>query len=109
MRIVSINPFRLSVQVISISCTPRAFKSVRTPIQKEELSNLPPHNQEPPSSRSVSVRHKVNGLVYDLTVIPYLEDDTVHPDNKVNRIKGAVLSLHGSLIDFVVMIGMADV
>ena len=43
VRMVSVNPFRLSVQVISISCTPRAFKSVRTPIQKEELSDLPTH------------------------------------------------------------------
>ena len=33
----------MSVQVIRMSCTPRAFKSVRTPIQKEELSDLPTH------------------------------------------------------------------
>ena len=31
---------------------------------------------------------KINGLIYDLAVIPYLKDDTVHPDNKENRIKG---------------------
>ena len=42
-RMMSVNPFRLSVQVISMSCTPRAFKSVRTPIQNEELSDFPTH------------------------------------------------------------------
>ena len=36
---------------------------------------------------------KVNGLVYDLAVIPYLEDNTVHPDYQANRIKGTVLPL----------------
>lgn len=44
---------------------------------------------------------KINGLIYDLTVIPYLEDNAVHPDYQVNRIKGAILPLLGSLIDFV--------
>ena len=36
-----------------------------------------------------------------LAVIPYLEDNTVHPDYQVNRIKGTVLPLLGSLIDLV--------
>ena len=41
---------------------------------------------------------KVNGLIYDLAVIPYLEDDTVHPDYQINRIQWAVLPLLGGLI-----------
>ena len=95
---VSVNPFRLSVQVISISCTLRAFKSVRTLIQKEEL-NL--HVKDFFQTVLFQSDTKVNGLVYDFAVIPYLENDTVHPDNEINRIKRTVLLLQGSLIDFV--------
>src|SRR5690606_16792373 len=40
---VWVNPFRLSVAVIRMSSTPRAFRSVSTPIQKLELSFLPSH------------------------------------------------------------------
>ena len=97
---VSVNPFRLSVQVISISCIPRAFKSVRTPIQKEELSDLP--TRMPRTSFKPFVLFqtdaKVNGLIYDLAVIPYFKDNAVHPDYQVNRIKGTVLPLLGGLV-----------
>ena len=41
--IVSVNPLRLSVTVMSISSTPLALRSVSTLIQQEELSLLPIH------------------------------------------------------------------
>ena len=91
---VSVNPFRLLVQVISISCTPRAFKSVRTPICR-------PTCQELPSGRLFQTDTKINGLVYNLAVISYLEDDTVHPHYQTNRIKWAVLPVLGGLVYFV--------
>jgi hypothetical protein len=40
---VSVKPFKLSVTVMNMSSTPRAFMSVKTPSQNEELSDLPAH------------------------------------------------------------------
>src|SRR5690606_11446655 len=48
-RIVLVKPLRLSVAVIKISSTPRAFKSVKTFIQKLELSFFPSHIPRLPS------------------------------------------------------------
>ena len=86
---VSVNPFRLSVQVINISCTPRAFKSVRTPIQKERTFRFTdPHAKDFFQTVLFQSDTKVNGLVYDLSDIPYFKNDAVHPYYRINRIKG---------------------
>lgn len=34
----------------------------------------------------------INGLVHDLTIIPYLENDAVHPDYQINGIQRMVRS-----------------
>ena len=39
---VSVNPFRLSVQVMRISCTPRPFRSVRHPSGKRSYQSCRP-------------------------------------------------------------------
>ena len=41
---------------------------------------------------------KIDGLVYNPAVIPYLDDNTVHPDYHINRIQRSVLPLLGSLV-----------
>ena len=35
--------------------------------------------------------HQIDGLTLNLTVLTYLNYDTIHPDNKVNRIKRSLL------------------
>ena len=52
---------------------------------------------------------KIDGLVYDLPVIPYLEDDTVHPDYQINRVQRTVLPFLGRWFTLFVMMEMADV
>ena len=81
---VSVNPFRLSVAVISISLVPLDFISVRTLIQKAADSFLP--NQSPNTSffHPCEADCYVYCLVDHLGVLPYLEDDYIHPNNKIN-------------------------
>ena len=51
-----------------------------------------------PSGRSVSSDTKINGLVDDLAVVPYLKDKTIHPDNKIDLVQRPVLPFLGCMV-----------
>ena len=85
-------------KIINIFCTPRAFKSVITPIYKKNFPICHPHAKTLLHAILFQTDTKIDYFIYDFVVIPHLEDDVVHPNYQVNRIKGAVMSFLGDLV-----------
>ena len=87
MRIIaSVNPFWLLVQVSALH---RALNRSGHPSRKKDFPICQLlHTKNLLQAVLFQSDTKINGLVYDLAVIPYLEDYPVHPDYQINRIKG---------------------